>query len=178
MNEALLFETQRLILRGPIIQDAQDIFNTYTQDPDVTKYLVWKPHTKYEQSLEWIQYCIKTQNDSSGIKLMIHHKIDKITIGMIEFRIDNFQTDFGYVLSKKYWNKGIMTEAMKPVMDYVFNMPNIYRIWATHDIENDASGKVIQKLGLEYEGTLRRAFNRPNMSDKPRDGKLYALVKN
>ena len=108
---------------------------------------------------------------------VIYHKIDRQAIGMIDFRIDGFQANFGYVLAKKYWNQGIMTEAMKPVIQYVYTMPTIYRIWATHDWDNEASGKLMIKLGLEYEGTLRKAFIHPNISDKPRDGKLYSLVK-
>jgi len=173
----MIFQTERLIIRFPIENDSKDIFDNYTQDPEVTKYLVWKPHTCIQQSVDWIKFCISTCNDKSGIKLIIHHKIDNQAIGMIDFRFSDYQANFGYVLAKKYWNQGFMTEAMEPVLKYVYNMPNIYRIWATHDIDNEASGKVMLKLGLEYEGTLRKAFIHPNISDKPRDGKLYSIVK-
>ena len=171
------FETKRLIIRSPILNDAKDIFSNYTQDSEVTKYLTWQPHTEYKQTEDWIKYCIKTCDDESGIKLVIFHKGDKETIGMIDFRFDRFQTDFGYVLSRKYWNQGIMTEAMKPVIKYVFTLPNIYRIWATHDIDNPGSGKVMEKLGMKYEGTLKKSLLHPNISDKPRDGKYYSIVK-
>lgn len=173
----MVFTTERTIVSSPIIEDAKDIYNNYTQDSEVTKYLVWKPHTDIQQTLDWINFCIKNSNTSSGFKLVIYHKLDKQAIGMIDFRFSDFQADFGYVLSRKYWNKGIMTEAMEPVLKYVYNQPSIYRIWATHDIDNSASGKVMEKLGLQYEGILRRSIIHPNISDKPRDAKVYSLVK-
>jgi RimJ/RimL family protein N-acetyltransferase len=96
---------------------------------------------------------------------------------MIDFKFQECQTDFGYVLSKRYWNQGIMTEAMQPVIRYVYDLSNIYRIWATHDIDNIGSGKVMEKLGMQYEGTLRRSLIHPNISNIPRDGKYYSIVK-
>lgn len=173
----MIFNTNRTLLRFPIEADAEDIFTNYTQDPEVTKYLVWKPHTNLQHTIDWITFCISNCNTTNGLKFIIYHKLDKQAVGMIDFRIDDFQANFGYVLAKKYWNQGIMTEAMRPIIQHVFNMQNIYRIWAMHDIDNEASGKVMRKLGLEYEGTLRRAFIHPNISDKPRDGKIYSLVK-
>ncbi len=171
------FQTERLWMRFPKEEDAQDIFRNYTQDPEVTRYLVWKPHTDFEQTYEWIQYCIGTCNDSSGLKYIIYHRTDKQAIGMVDFRFDGFQSDFGYVLAKRYWNQGLMTEAVKPILSYVYNKPNIYRIWASHDVDNEASGCVMKKLGMQYEGTLRKAFYHPNISETPRDGKVYSLVK-
>jgi RimJ/RimL family protein N-acetyltransferase len=171
------FETPRLILRSPVSDDAQEIFRNYTQDPEVTKYLTWPPHTEFAQTRDWISFCVKTCNDDSGIKLTVFHKADNQAIGMIDFRFDGFQSDFGYVLAKKYWNQGLMTEAMKPAIEYVFGLPHIYRIWATHDVDNEASGRVMLKLGMQYEGTLRKSLLHPNISNTPRDGKYYSLVK-
>jgi len=56
---------------------------------------------------------------------VIFHKENKKAIGMINFKIDGFSSEFGYVLSKRYWNNGIMTEALKPVIDFVYRMPEI-----------------------------------------------------
>lgn len=55
----MVFTTERTIVRSPIIEDAKDIYNNYTQDSEVTKYLVWKPHTDIQQTLDWINFCIK-----------------------------------------------------------------------------------------------------------------------
>lgn len=176
-NKKMKFESERLIIRKAIARDALDIFENYAQDSDVTKYLTWSPHTHLQQTQEWIEYCIKNAYNEKGIKLVVFKKEEQQVIGMVDFNFENYQTDFGYVLAKKYWNQGIITEAMKPVIDFVYKMPNIFRIWATHDIDNAASGKVMEKLGLEYEGILRKSLMHPNISDKPRDGKYYSLIK-
>lgn len=171
------FNTERTLVRFPEECDASDIFRNYTQDPEVTKYLVWRPHTCLQQTVEWISYCISICNTETSLKFIIFHKEDNQAIGMIDFRIDEYQANFGYVLARRYWSKGLMTEAMTPVLRYVFELPSIYRIWSIHDVDNPASGRVMTKLGLQYEGTMRRALIHPNISDMPRDCMLYSRVK-
>ena len=149
----------------------------YAKDPEVTRYVTWKPHENIEQTVEWIKYCIKTCNDASGIKLVIFHQKDRQAIGMIDFRFAGHSTNFGYVLAKSYWNQGIMTEAMRPAIAYVYSIPSIYRIWAVHHIENAASGKVMEKIGMTFECILRRYEIFPNISNTPEDAKLYSMVK-
>ena len=171
------FETHRLLIRPPLLEDAKDIFNNYAQDVEVTKYLTWKPHKEFQDTVKWIKKCILDSKTEKSLFFVLSLKEENQTIGMIDFRLDDFKASFGYVLAKKYWNKGFMTEAMKPVLEYVLNKPTIFRIWATHDLENEASGKVMLKLGMTFEGILRRSVMHPNISNEPRDGKYYSLVK-
>ena len=171
------FETHRLLIRPPLLEDAKDIFNNYAQDVEVTKYLTWKPHKEFQDTVKWIKKCILDSKTEKSLFFVLSLKEENQTIGMIDFRLDDFKASFGYVLAKKYWNKGFMTEAMKPVLEYVLNKPNIFRIWATHDLDNEASGKVMLKLGMTFEGILRRSVMHPNISNEPRDGKYYSLVK-
>ncbi len=171
------FETANLIVRNPIENDAYDIFRNYAQDTEVTQYLTWEPHTHISQTMQWIDFCIQNSETSTSRKYVLFHKEDNQAIGMIDFRIDSFMAEFGYVLAKKYWGKGLMTEAIKPVLESIYSMPNIYRLWAVHDINNPASGKVMQKLGLSYEGILKRFCLHPNVSTEPRDAVLYARCK-
>jgi ribosomal-protein-alanine N-acetyltransferase len=173
----MLFETERLIVRSPVLQDAADIFRNYAQDPEVTKYLTWEAHSDIAQTEQWIQYCMQNAETSSGLICVIFHKIDRQAVGMFDFRFDGFKAEFGYVLAKKYWGKGLMTEAVKPALERVYRMPEIFRIWAVHDVDNPASGRVMEKLGLVYEGTLGRFSLHPNISKEPRDARLYALCK-
>ena len=149
-----------------------------TTDKEITKYLIWTPHSNIEESISWINTCIEKYDENKSLILIIENKANNEAIGMIDFRIDNFKAIFGYVLGKQYWNQGIMTEAMKPVIEFVFNKPEIYRIYATHYIENEKSGKVMQKLGMQFEGILRRNTIYPNISSIPLDDKVYSLVKN
>ena len=172
------FETQRLLVRSPVESDGIDIYNEYTTDNEVTKYLCWKTHTSPTESVDWIKSCILRNDGIKAVVFSVINKESKSCIGMIDVKIDGFKCNFGYVLSKQHWNKGIMTEAMKPVINYLIkDRPDIIRIFATHDIENPASGIVMQKLGMQYEGTLRSYIIHPNISNKPRDSKMYSIVK-
>lgn len=170
------FETERLIVRKPELTDANDIFNNYTQDREVTKYLGWKPHTDIKQTEGWLKHCISSWDENKNISFIIWHKNSKQAIGMIDLRIDDFKVDFGYVLAKDYWGSGLMLEACDPIIQNLSSRINIHRIQAIHDIENSASGRVMEKLGLEYEGVVKKYSLHPNISEIPRDCKLYALT--
>lgn len=63
----------------------------------------------------------------------------------------------GYALESKYWNRGYMTEALSKVIEFFFKEVDVNRIESQHDPNNTASGKVMQKCGIKYEGTLREA---------------------
>ncbi len=173
----MIFETTRLILRKPIISDATDIFNNYAQDSEVTRYLVWKPHENINITKSWIKECIDTWDENVCLPFVLWHKESEQTIGMIDFRFYDFRIQIGYVLAKSFWNKGLMTEAGKAIIDALILRDDIFRIEAVHDLENTASGRVMEKLGMKYEGILRRYSRHPNISNIPRDCKIYAIVK-
>lgn len=70
-----------------------------------------------------------------------------------------------------------MTEAARAVIAWLTRLPSIYRVWAICDTENLASAKVLEKVGLLREGTLRCATMRPNLSSRPRDSFIFAKVR-
>lgn len=84
---------------------------------------------------------------------------------------------FGYCLARDAWGRGYATEAAKAFVETVFANPAIYRIQAFCDIENTASARVLEKIGLSHEGTLRRYMVLPNMGEAPRDMHCYAKIK-
>ena len=177
MKNIVIYTTNRLIVREPIESDAIDLFKNYTHDSEVTRYLTWVPHKNIDETKKWIDFCIQNATTPKCINRVIVDKGTSQAIGMFDFQIQEFETHFGYVLARKYWNKGLMTEAMDQAVQYYHHLPEIYRIWAVHDIENPASGRVMTKLGLKYEGTLKRFTIHPNLSNEPRDVCMYALTK-
>jgi len=174
---SISFETKRLIIRKPTLHDANDIYKNYTTDHEITKYLIWTPHKNVEESISWIKLCIDKYDENKSLVLIIENRVNNEAIGMIDFKIEKYKAIFGYVLGKQYWNQGIMTEAMRPVIDYVLNKPEIYRIYATHYLENEKSGRVMQKLGMQLEGILKKNTIYPNISNIPLDDKIYSIVK-
>lgn len=98
-------------------------------------------------------------------------------IGSISaFKINEviFSCEIGYCISSNYWNKGITTEALKAIINYLFKEVGFNRIVAMHDPDNPASGKVMIKSNMKYEGTSRDAGIR---GDKFYDLAQYAILK-
>jgi ribosomal-protein-alanine N-acetyltransferase len=73
--------------------------------------------------------------------------------GVFDFKDFPHNAEIGYILNKEYWGKGYAVEGMKAIFDYLFNVLHIHRIEAYHFAENTMSGRVMQKLGMTYEGT-------------------------
>jgi RimJ/RimL family protein N-acetyltransferase len=170
-------ETDRLILRLPALADAESIFQTYAQDPEVTRYLTWRPHTSITETLEFLSGCVIAWQGDQRFPYIITLKGADSAIGMIEIRLDGFKADVGFGMGRAYWGKGYMTEALRALIAWGLAQPRISRVWAICDVENAASAHVLEKAGMRREGLLRREIIHPNISDEPRDCYIYAVVK-
>ena len=170
-------QTERLILRKPCMEDALAIFEGYAQDPEVTRYLVWKPHRNIRDTEEFLLACGQLWRTGKDFAYSITLKEDDKLIGMFGLHPMNLKIEVGYALAHPYWGKGYMTEALCAVIDWAFTQPDIFRVQATCDVDNLGSARVMKKAGMEREGLLRRYILHPNVSDEPRDVYLYAIVK-
>jgi RimJ/RimL family protein N-acetyltransferase len=172
-----ILETPRLLLRLPVLEDAELIFQKYAQDPEITKYLIWRPHENIHITREFIRRCLQCWKHGPSFPWVVLRKNDHELVGMLELRIDRFCADLGYVIAHAYWGKGYATEITKSVLEWAMLQENIYRVWATCDVENLASARVLEKAGMQREGILRRYIVHPNISDEPRDSYCYSVVK-
>ncbi len=177
MKTPKLVETLHLILRKPRMDDAPAIFAGWTQDTEVTRYLTWRPHQRLEQTEEFIRGCLSAWEGETRFPYVITCKENDTPIGMIDPRIESHQVGIGYVMNKAYQRNGYMTEATCAIIDWTFQQPSIYRVYATTDVENIASRRVMEKAGMQCEGVLRKYVIHPNISDVPRDCYMYAIVK-
>jgi len=171
------FNTQRLILRTPTLQDAAQIFQNYANDKLVTRYLHWQPHASIEMTRNFLKRCINVWKAGTAFPWVITLKDSLQVIGMIELRIDEHRADLGYVLARDYWEQGYASEAAQLVADWAIAQPSIYRVWAVCDVDNHASARVLEKIGMQREGMLRRWLFHPNIDKEPRDCFVYALIK-
>lgn len=171
------FETARLILRKPRPDDTNAMFTGWAQDVEVTRYLTWRPHRSIEESHEIIRICLQLWEGDEDHPYMLALKEKDHPIGMIALHPDGFKVALGYVLAKAYWGKGYMAEASRAVIDWMFQQEGIYRVFATTDVENIGSQRVLEKAGMTREGLLRRYIIHPNITDEPRDCYMYAVVK-
>lgn len=104
--------------------------------------------------------------------------VDNIAVGSISiFRQGNIHrqtAELGYYIAEEYWGKGIMTEAVRQICEYVFSESDIIRIYAEPFAYNTASCRVLEKAGFQYEGTLR---SNAIKNGKVIDMKMYSKIK-
>lgn len=167
------FTTQRLHLRKPQIDDAEAIFEEYAADPDVARYMTWVPHERSNTVAEFLSELQRRHDDGTEFSWVIEKPNQQRPIGMIGVRVRGHKADIGYVLAKKHWNQGFMTEVITVVSAWLLSQPSIYRVWAVCDTENPGSARALEKSGFEREGMLRRWMIHPNFSTGPRDCFMY-----
>ena len=169
-------ETPRLRLRKLSMRDAQDIFD-YSQDPQVARYVLWEAQTSLSEARSYIRFMLRKYRLGEPASWGIEWKETGRIIGTIGFmwiQRDNAAAEVGYSLSRAYWNRGIMTEALRALLRYGFRSMNLNRIEAQHETENPASGAVMRKCGMQREGTLRqRLLNKGKFVDV----ELYAILR-
>ena len=154
-----MLETDRLVLRPFVREDAQPMYDNWASDPAVTKFLSWPSYKCVEDAHEILNIWLKCYEKPDFYQWAIVLKelgqpIGSISVVNSDDRVD--MAEIGYCIGKSWWGRGIMPEAMSAVMDYLFRQVQMQRIEAGHDPENPASGAVLRKCGLKYEGTLRR----------------------
>lgn len=158
--EKVQIETERLILRSIIEDDAADIFE-YAQEPHVGYNAGWKPHESIEETREIINQIFLNQPYMYGIVLKENHQMIG-TIGLIKDpkRTNPHAQMLGYAMSEHYWGRGLMTEASKVIIDLGFRNPEVNLITCCCYPFNKRSRRVIEKCGFKYEGCLRQCEKR------------------
>ncbi len=157
--------------------DADVIFDKYAQDPDITKYLTWRPNRSVRETREFLRAILIAWREGRSYHWTIVRKEDQELMGMINARVENHKWQIGYILARAYWGKGYMTEALRKLVGWALEQPEISRIWSVCDIENRASARVMEKAGMRREGTLPRWSVHPNLSPEPRDSYCYSVAR-
>lgn len=155
-----IIETERLILRRFVSEDAPVMFRNWAGDREVSKYLTWNVHRSVADSECVVNMWLARYNDMDTYNWAIVLKelgepIGSIDVARIYESIDS--AEIGYCIGKPWWNRGFVTEAFSAIIPYLFEV-GFNRLDAAHAVKNPASGRVMQKCGLKYEGTLRQFF--------------------
>ncbi len=169
-------ETERLLLRKPELADAGPISSGYASDPEVTRYLTWKAGQGRTEIETFLAGALDHWAKNRAFTWTILRKGVPDPIGMIDVRLET-HAQLGYVLDRAYWNCGLMTEAVRAILDWALSRPDIHRVWAVCDVENQASARVMEKAGMQREGVLRKYMIFPNRGGEPRDCYCYARVR-
>ena len=171
-------ETERLILRQFVSEDADAMFKNWASDSEVTKYLTWPTHSSVDVSKyvtdDWVNSYSNEKYYQCAIVLKENGDVPIGSISVVDMKEDISMVQIGYCIGRNWWNKGITSEAMQEVMKFFFEEIGVNRVEARHDPKNPNSGKVMEKCGMKYEGTMRSA-DRNNQGIC--DVVYYALLK-
>lgn len=152
-------ETERLILRKFKVEDADAMFHNWASSDEVTKFLTWPSHESVEVTKYLLNDWIPRYNKSDYYNWVIELKETGEIVGnisVVQINENIKEASLGYCMGENWWGQGIMPEAGKAVINYLFNEIGFNRIEAYHDKNNPKSGRVMQKLGMIYEGVRRK----------------------
>ena len=170
--------TERLELRRPTLDDAQSAFETYASDEAITTYLAWTAHTSVAQTREFFQQTIDAWDLRMGHRVwLLERKGDGLLIGSLGCTVHFHRVEVGFALGSRFWGEGYMPEALARVCESALEDARIARVQALCDVENRQSARVMEKVGMVYEGCLRQYGHHPNRSKVPRDCLMYAIVR-
>jgi RimJ/RimL family protein N-acetyltransferase len=166
--------TERLVLRQFATADAPAMHRLLGAPEIAASTFV--PHP-YEDGMaeQWIthQHAKYEQGRQYGFAIVL--AAEQILIGAISLMLTpaHDRGRLGYWIGVPYWNQGYCTEAARAVVQFGFHTLGLHRIWAPHFGRNPASGSVLQKIGMQYEGCQRGHFRH---GDRFEDAMLYGIL--
>ena len=156
----ITIETERLILRKFTTEDIPAAFCNWTGDVKVTEFLRWPTHSNVDITKRILNDWIAEYDKSNFYQWAIVPKTLNEPIGTISVVDMDERTEkihIGYCIGSKWWHQGYTSEAFAAIIPFFFEQVAAKRIESQHDPDNPNSGKVMEKCGLTYEGTLRKA---------------------
>lgn len=152
-------EIPKYYLRKLEIEDANEMFECWCNDPIVTRYLPWDVHGSVDVTKELLNIWINEYEKNDTYRWIVEDKQNHNLIGTIDVvNIDNNNKvmEIGYCYRRNYWGKGVASTVLKIVIEYLFNNTDVDIITAKHLEPNLNSGKVMQRCGMKYDGVLRK----------------------
>lgn len=170
-------ETNRLVLRRMKRSDAQKAFDHWLSDERVSDNRVNAAHKTVSETNERIAKIVSDYVNKEFCWWAIERKADRTLIGEIdlyEFDYSTCNCEVSYSIGYEWWNQGYGTEALRAVVEFGFRYMNIHKITAAHNTDNPASGKVMGKVGMKQEGTIRHMIR--NAKGQYKDCAIYGLL--
>src|SRR5215471_6479909 len=136
------FETARLRLRPVARTDIDPIFVGYAQDAEVTRYLIWRPHRNRGETQAYVEHCLATPPTIERTYVLVGRD-DNVLRGAFALRQRApHRLDCGYVLARRWWRQGLISEVLTEVSGWALRQPSVFRIGAMCDVENIGSARV------------------------------------
>jgi ribosomal-protein-alanine N-acetyltransferase len=171
MSEVEVMTGPRVILRAPTLDDADLLFERMASDPEVSRYMSWRPHRDVGETRRVITEIFNVGGETTWL---IELRGGDGPVGVCGWRRPQPHIiDFGYYLGRRWWRQGIMSEAVQLLLDKAQRDPTVYRVTAHCHVDNTASAALLERSGLTFEGRLARYAVLPNISVKPQDCLLF-----
>lgn len=149
-------ETPRLLLRRYAPEDATKIFENWAGCPAVTDRLDWTAHEDVQVTQRLVDMWAEAYDSSTVYRWCITLNGEPVgDIAVTRWSESDEWCELGYCLTERLWNRGLMSEALSAVTEYLLHQVGFYRVGLKHDSLNPASGRVMQKCGFTFEGMLR-----------------------
>lgn len=156
LDDLLPLATPRLVLREFRETDLADL-HAYAADPEVARFMAWGPNTP-DQTWAFLDRALSAQSQwpRLDLGLAMEHAADARVIGSINLHLRDAEgvMELGYALARPYWRRGLATEAARAMADLAFRL-GVHRLYATCDVRNEGSWRVMQAIGMTREGLLR-----------------------
>jgi [ribosomal protein S5]-alanine N-acetyltransferase len=159
-NNLPILETERLLLRKITLEDVDDMYS-YASNKEVSKYVTWETHHTLYDTKVFVEFILTQYENKKIAPWGIEYKENGKLIGTIDFvswQTKHNSAEIGYALSPDYWGKGIATEAANEVITFGFTHMDLIRIQAKCFVKNIGSARVMEKVGMSFEGTLRKGM--------------------
>ena len=171
-------DTERLQLRQITRGDGPVLFETCFGNPNVTKFLRYETHPDLDETDRIIDIWTESYKKTDFYLWVIVLKENGEPIGTVGCDKEGWDADaagaLGYQLAEKHWGKGYMTEAVSAVIKFMFEQVGLNRIEVYHSTRNPASGAVMRRCGMQYEGMCREKYY---CSQGYQDCNMYAILK-
>ena len=159
-----ILQTDRLILRRFLESDAEAMFQNWASSAENLTYVTWDPHPDVEVTRNSIRNWVTSYTNPNYYKWAICLKENPGQvigdISIVEMDENDSSCEISYVLGKAYWGHGIMTEALKAVLDFCFTQAGFQEVKARYVSLNPASGRVMEKAGMSYLKTVANGVER------------------
>lgn len=168
---------KRIKLRNIDLKDYKSLLPIWNNE-EIIKYTYQPYITNDEDCKNHIEWVLNNQKNNDFYYNSLVIEFDKKIIGIIGIEIKSKyakEYELWYILLEKYWGKGFATEAVKTLLDKFLHEVDVERLYAEAVIENIASWKLLEKIGMKKEGCLRNKFFRNNIY---KDLLVYSLLKN
>jgi RimJ/RimL family protein N-acetyltransferase len=170
-------ETERLLLRKPVLEDDRAIFERYASDPEVTRFLAWPRHQSIEQTRAFLHFSDGEWARWPAGPYLIESRARGQLLGSTGLAFETLQVaSTGYVLAQDAWGHGYATEGLLAIVDLATNL-GVHRLYAVCHVDHEPSARVLEKGGLTREAMLPSHFEFPNLApDELGDVFRYAIT--